>query len=118
MLPVYTLRNLVVFFMETITFSFGANVMTPEDRREHLRTAMSATVKVEHETLGSHVFGTRDISDGGVFIAVEDQQFAPQLGDKVTVQVQGLPMEAPILHMLVRRKTPEGYGLQFADSNP
>jgi hypothetical protein len=112
------LRNLVVFFIETIFLRLGANFMTPDDRREHLRTSMSATVKVEHETLGNFVFGTRDISDGGVFIAIEDQQFAPQLGDKVTVQVQGLPVEAPILHMMVRRKTPEGYGLQFADSNP
>jgi len=104
--------------METATFSIGTNSMTPDDRREHLRTSMSATVKVEHETLGNFVFGTRDISDGGVFIAIEDQKFAPQLGDKVTVQVQGLPIEAPILHMMVRRKTSEGYGLQFADSNP
>jgi hypothetical protein len=108
----------VVFFKETIFLRLGANFMTPDDRREHLRTSMSATVKVEHETLGNFVFGTRDISDGGVFIAIEDQQFAPQLGDKVTVQVQGLPIEAPILYMMVRRKTPEGYGLQFADSNP
>lgn len=108
----------MVFFIETMASSFGADYMTPDDRREHLRTSMSATVKVEHETLGSFVFGTRDISDGGVFIAVEDQQFAPELGDKVAVQVQGLPMEAPILHMVVRRKTFEGYGLQFADSNP
>lgn len=108
----------MVFFIESISLSLGANSMTPDDRREHLRTSMSATVKVEHETLGNFEFGTRDISDGGVFIAIEDQQFAPQLGDKVTVQVQGLPIEAPILHMMVRRKTPEGYGLQFADSNP
>jgi hypothetical protein len=92
--------------------------MTPDDRREHLRTSMSATVKVEHETLGYFVFGTRDISDGGVFIAIEDQQFSPQLGDNVTVQVQGLPVAAPVLHMVVRRKTLDGYGLQFADSNP
>jgi hypothetical protein len=92
--------------------------MTPDDRREHLRTPMSATVKVEHETLGHFVFGTRDISDGGVFIAIEDQQFPPQLGDKVTVQAQGLPVAAPVLHMVVRRKTLDGYGLQFADSNP
>ena len=108
----------MVFFRQIKAPSFGVNFMTPDDRRVYLRTSMSATVKVEHETLGSFIFGTRDISDGGVFVAVEDQQFAPQIGDKVTVQVQGLPVEAPILQMVVRRKTPEGYGLQFADSNP
>ena len=91
--------------------------MTEDDRRVHLRTSMSATVKVEHATLGSFIFGTRDISDGGVFIAVEDDAFAPQMGDAVTVQVQGLPVSAPLLHMVVRRRTPEGYGLQFADSD-
>jgi hypothetical protein len=104
--------------MYTTAFNFGVHSMTPDDRREHLRTSMSATVKVEHETLGYFVFGTCDISDGGVFIAIEDQQFSPQLGGKVTVQVQGLPIAAPVLHMVVRRKTLDSYGLQFADSNP
>jgi len=83
------------------------------DRREHIRTAMSAKVKVTHPQLGEFVFSTRDISDGGVFIDVEEQEFAPEAGDRVAVQVQGLPIPAPVLDMVVVRKTPEGYGLQF-----
>lgn len=83
------------------------------DRREHIRTAMSAKVKVTHPQLGEFVFSTRDISDGGVFIDVEEQEFAPEVGDRVAVQVQGLPIPAPVLDMVVVRKTPEGYGLQF-----
>ncbi|WP_449286848.1 PilZ domain-containing protein [Marinobacter sp. PE14] len=87
--------------------------MVGNDRREHIRTAMSAKVKVVHEELGEFIFSTRDISDGGVFIVVDTEPFAPNLGDQVTVQVQGLPVPAPILEMVVVRKTNDGYGLQF-----
>lgn len=87
--------------------------MDVNDRREHIRTAMSAKVKVVHEELGEFIFSTSDISDGGVFIVVDTEPFAPNLGDTVTVQVQGLPVPAPILEMVVVRKTNDGYGLQF-----
>ncbi|KMQ74174.1 PilZ domain-containing protein [Marinobacter subterrani] len=87
--------------------------MAENDRREHMRTAMSAKVKVVHESLGEFIFSTRDISDGGVFIVVDVEPFAPQIGDRVTVQVQGLPVPAPVLDMVVVRKTNDGYGLQF-----
>jgi len=90
--------------------------MAGNDRREHMRTAMSAKVKVIHETLGEFIFSTRDISDGGVFIVVDTEPFAPQIGDTVTVQVQGLPVPAPVLEMVVVRKTNDGYGLQFDQS--
>lgn len=90
--------------------------MAVDDRREHFRTAMSAQVKVCHDQLGEFVFSTRDISDGGVFIVVDSEPFIPELGDKVRVQVQGLPVPAPELDMIVVRKTVDGFGLQFGDS--
>ncbi len=89
--------------------------MDGNDRREHSRTALSAKVKVEHATLGEFLFSTRDISDGGIFIVVESDPFEPALGDRVQVQVQGLPVPAPVLEMVVVRKTNDGFGLQFAD---
>lgn len=90
--------------------------MAVDDRREHCRTAMSAKVKVTHEQLGEFVFSTRDISDGGVFVVVDNEPFTPELGDKVKVQVQGLPVEAPVLEMVVVRNTIDGFGFQFGDS--
>ncbi|WP_417518182.1 PilZ domain-containing protein [Marinobacter sp.] len=90
--------------------------MASDDRREHFRTAMSAKVKVSHEQQGEFLFSTRDISDGGVFIVVDAEPFAPELGDKVKVQVQGLPVPAPELCMVVVRKTIDGFGLQFDES--
>ncbi len=59
--------------------------MVGNDRREHIRTAMSAKVKVVHAEQGEFIF----------------------------VQVQGLPVPAPVLEMVVVRKTNDGYGLQF-----
>ncbi|WP_189574089.1 PilZ domain-containing protein [Marinobacter zhanjiangensis] len=85
------------------------------NRREHMRTALNARVRVVHDSLGEGVFSTRDISDGGIFVVVEDGGFAPDIGDVVTVQVQGLPVPAPELTMVVVRKSPDGFGLQFAD---
>lgn len=90
--------------------------MAGDDRRIHCRTAMSAKVKVTHERLGEFLLCTRDLSDGGVFIVVENESFAPEMGDKVNVQVQGLPIPAPVLDMVVVRKTIDGYGLQFDES--
>lgn len=89
--------------------------MSGSDRREYSRTAMSAKVKVRHDTQGEYVFSTRDISDGGVFIVVDQEPFVPQVGDRLTVQVQGLPVPAPELRMVVVRKTVDGYGLQFEE---
>ena len=91
--------------------------MAGDDRRVHPRTAMSAKVKVSHETLGDHVFSTRDISDGGVFIVLDAEPFEPTINDRVQVQVQGLPIPAPVLEMVVVRKTIDGYGLEFADES-
>jgi hypothetical protein len=92
--------------------------MTASDRREHTRTALSAKVKVCHAEYGDFVFSTRDISDGGVFVIVVDTEpFSPDIGDRVTVQVQGLPVPAPVLPMVIVRKTSDGYGLQFAEDD-
>jgi len=87
--------------------------MKAEDRREHSRTSMSARVKIVHNEFGEWLFSTGDISDGGLFIVMDDDAFRPEVGDRVTVQVQGLPVPAPVLEMRVVRRTEDGLGLQF-----
>lgn len=89
--------------------------MAENDKRAHTRTAMNAKVKVTHESLGEFVFSTRDISDGGVSVVVDAEPFEPEIGDNVQVQVQGLPIPAPVLDMVIVRRTVDGFGLQFAD---
>ena len=88
--------------------------MTSNERREHIRTALNAKVRVTHDGLGEGLLSTRDISDGGIFVVVEDSGFQPEVGDAVVVQVQGLPVPAPELTMMVVRKSNDGFGLQFA----
>lgn len=75
---------------------------------------MHARVLVMHPTVGERIFPTRDVSDGGLYVVVEDG-FFPPLGTVVEVQVQGLPVPAPILKMQVVRKGRDGFGLQFID---
>lgn len=94
-------------------FGKGFDAMAGVDRRQHVRTAMKARVKVVHEVFGEFHFSTGDISDGGLFVVMEDDSFSPELGDRVTVQVQGLPVPAPVLDMKIVRRTDDGLGLQF-----
>lgn len=82
------------------------------DRRIHPRTTLNARVRVAHEMIGESLFYTRDISDGGIYVVVDGDSFAP-MGSVVEVQVQGLPIPAPILKMQVVRRGVDGYGLQF-----
>ncbi|MFD2228870.1 PilZ domain-containing protein [Alkalimarinus sediminis] len=82
------------------------------NKRLHERTLLNAKVKVTHEVVGEGIFYVRDISDGGVFVIVGEAAFPP-LGSVVTVQMQDLPFEAPILDMIVVRKGADGFGLKF-----
>lgn len=82
------------------------------DRRAYIRTALNAQVSVTHPSLGRRIYNTRDISDGGIFVVAEGDEL-PGIGDRVEVQVQGLPVPAPVLEMEVVRMTIDGFGLQF-----
>ena len=91
---------------------FMAKNPTGEERRTDLRTKISAKVKFTHNSVGSVLLESGDISDGGVFVFNGDIQ-PPPVGEKVTLQMTGLPMEAPIVPMKVVRHTKDGMGLQF-----
>lgn len=84
------------------------------EQRKHQRTNMSAQIMVRHESIGERVFSMRDLSDGGIFVIVDNDEF-PEVGSTVAVQVQGLPVEAPVRTMEVVRRSEEGFGLQFID---
>ncbi|SDU33174.1 PilZ domain-containing protein [Halopseudomonas salegens] len=85
------------------------------DQRQYPRTMMQARIKITHPDVGE-VFGfTRDLSDGGVFVENAELAALPP-GTEVEGQVQGMPIEAPILRMRVMRSVPgDGVGLAFVD---
>lgn len=85
-----------------------------EDKRRHVRTPIACRIKILHESFGERLLRTRDISDGGVFVAIEDGELPP-VGTIVQGQVQGLMEDAPVLDMEVVRVEPEGIGLRFVE---
>ncbi len=86
------------------------------DQRKYLRTQLSARIRVCHEEIGEKVFNMRDLSDGGIYVIVDNNPF-PEIGSHVEVQVQGLPIPAPIRVMRVVREGEDGYGLEFVDES-
>lgn len=82
------------------------------DIRQSIRTCMNCRIKVCHPLLGEILATTEDLSDEGVLINHPDLTKL-KVGDFVTGQVQGLPIEAPILKMEVMRTTTTGVGLRF-----
>jgi hypothetical protein len=84
-----------------------------ENRRSCPRTRFASRVRIEHPEHGAAIFSTVDMSDGGVY--VENGSFELRVGDLVTLQVQDLPGDAPLVRMRVVRHDDSGCGLQFAD---
>lgn len=78
-----------------------------------MRTKFDSRVMVTHAALGSAVFRTGDVSEGGVYLQLGPYEL--DIGDEVSVQIQDLPAEAPVVRMLVVRRDPRGFGLRFAD---
>ncbi len=84
-----------------------------ENRRVHVRTPMQVPLCIEHPQLGRLQVTTRDISDGGVFVLIDEPQGLMQPGELVCGQVQGLPGEAPLVRMRVLRCESGGVALAF-----
>ena len=86
--------------------------MGTEEQREAVRTPMRCRIRLWHDVIGEVDVFTRDISDTGVFLLTEESTEL-EIGTIVKGQIQGLPMEAPILEMEVVRLAPEGMGLRY-----
>ena len=88
--------------------------MSNSNKRSHIRTKLSASVKLTHPKVGEFSLYTGDISDGGAYVLA--QNTPPMLGEVVSLQMQGIGGdEAPILKMRVVRADKEGIGLEFID---
>lgn len=83
------------------------------EKRRFLRTKFDSRVTVEHAVHGRGTFRTGDVSDGGLFL--QSGPFELAIGDIITVQIQDMPGEAPLVTVTVVRIAPGGYGVQFAD---
>lgn len=85
------------------------------DKRQYIRTAVNIKVRVWHETIGTVMLTTRDVSDGGVFLITEGAPIPP-VGTMVEGQVQGPVDDLPVVRMEVVRVEPTGIGLRFVQT--
>jgi hypothetical protein len=87
------------------------------NQRRHVRTSLKCRFRIWHDSIGETMVNTRDVSDGGLFL-VMDEQLMPPLGSVLRGQVQGMMADAPVVAMEVVRIEPSGIGLKFiSDTN-
>ena len=84
-----------------------------DNKREHKRTQLKVQLRIDHPLHGQMLVTTRDISESGVFVVIDDAQRLLQIGEVFNGQVQGLPMEAPVVQLRVVRFEPSGVALVF-----
>ncbi|WP_252272334.1 PilZ domain-containing protein [Pseudomonas subflava] len=84
-----------------------------DNKRDHLRTPLKVQLRIDHPLHGQMLVTTRDISESGVFVVIDDAQRLLQIGEVVQGQVQGLPIPAPVVQMQVIRFEPSGVALKF-----
>ena len=83
------------------------------NHRSNVRTPLKVRLRIEHPLHGELILTTRDISECGVYVLMDQAQDKLSIGERVRGQVQGLPMEAPILQLEVVRVEAMGVGLRF-----
>ncbi len=83
------------------------------NNRKNTRTPLKVRLRIDHPMHGELMLTTRDISECGVYVLMEHAPEKLLMGELVQGQVQGLPMEAPILMLEVVRVEPSGVGLRF-----
>jgi hypothetical protein len=83
------------------------------NQRQNVRTPLKVRLRIDHPVHGELQVTTRDISECGVYVLMDQAQNMLVMGEQVQGQVQGLPMEAPILTLEVVRVEPLGVGLRF-----
>ncbi len=88
-----------------------------EDKRNSPRIKASFQVELTHPELGTIKTKTRDISENGAFVIVNEDQ-TPELHMRVSIRVLGLPGEpgAPVESEVVRIEH-EGVGIKFIQEN-
>ncbi|WP_422910773.1 PilZ domain-containing protein [Pseudomonas sp. MAC6] len=85
--------------------------------RKNVRTPLKVRLRIEHPLHGELMVTTRDISECGVYVLMDQAQNTLAMGEQVQGQVQGLPMEAPVLTLEVVRVEPLGVGLRFIQND-
>ncbi len=87
--------------------------MSENEKRVHPRVKAELSLRISHESFGTRMVTSRDISDSGVHIEIGS---APLLlpGTRIDVQIQGLAGGPQDVEAEVVRIGDGGMGLRFA----
>lgn len=86
------------------------------EQRRHLRTSLSARVKLIHPDLGTRSCETRDIAQGGVFLSSSEAEILSlPVGTEVTVQDDEILDEPPLVKAKIVRVDSDGIALMFLE---
>ena len=91
-----------------------ALVKDPNGRRQE-RTKIRARLKLTHPMTGEVSVFTDNLSDGGLFV-LGGNRTLPAVGEIVQLQLQGLPVEAPVIKARIVRKNENGIGVMFLEA--
>lgn len=98
---------------------WGAAVVRSKgiENRKFPRFTISLEVEVRDAASGLQIFNTKDISDGGVFLAM-DINNAPPIGAELELKLKeiGGGEEPQPVKVRVVRVTEDGIGLEFIES--
>jgi hypothetical protein len=83
------------------------------EKRQHIRTAFSAQVKIIHPQVGELIVEMRDISNGGVYLLTGELANL-EVGQELQLQAQDIE-DAPVLTARVVRVEPKGIALMFCE---
>jgi hypothetical protein len=83
------------------------------EKRQHIRTAFSAQVKIIHPLVGELIVEMRDISNGGVYLLTGELANL-EVGQELQLQAQDIE-DAPVLTARVVRVEPKGIALMFCE---
>ena len=83
-----------------------------KERRIHRRKLVNARVLLKHPTIGEHKTYTHDISDGGVFVLLQNTPDLPA-GSELDMQLLDSGQPDVVFKMEIARIDKLGYGLKF-----
>lgn len=84
------------------------------DKRNHQRMLLTSRLRISHDSFGTIVVNTKDISEGGVFVLLGDVSLPPE-GTIIEGQIWDGEEGRPIVKMKVVRLESDGIGLKFLD---
>ena len=84
------------------------------EKRKYPRTPVASKILITHQSFGSMLVMTRDVSGGGVFLLMDEIPELP-VGTVVEGQVQDEMPDRPLVKMELVRVDAEGLALRFLD---